>query len=76
MSMLASLFMVGCSQEEITPNGEDSGNGEVSTSYMAVNLISSVLQVNVLPWVTRMALPLRTRLPVFVSIFLPQTEAC
>ena len=41
MSMLASLFMVGCSQEEITPNGEDSGNSEVSTSYMAVNLISS-----------------------------------
>lgn len=41
MSMLASLFMAGCSQEEIAPNGEDNGNGEANTSYMAVNLVSS-----------------------------------
>lgn len=39
MSVLASLFMVGCSQEEIAPNGEE--NGEAMTSYMAVNLVSS-----------------------------------
>ena len=37
MSMLAALFMAGCSQEEITPGGEDNGNGEANTSYMAVN---------------------------------------
>lgn len=41
MSVLASLFLAGCSQEEITPNGEDNGNGEANTSYMAVNLVSS-----------------------------------
>ena len=41
MSMLAVLFMAGCSQEEITPDGEDNGNGEANTSYMAVNLMSS-----------------------------------
>lgn len=41
MSMLAALFMAGCSQEEITPGGEDNGNGEANTSYMAVNLMSS-----------------------------------
>lgn len=34
MSMLASLFMAGCSQEEIAPNGEDNGNGEANTSYI------------------------------------------
>lgn len=39
MSMLASLFMAGCSQEEIASGGED--NGEANTSYMAVNLVSS-----------------------------------
>lgn len=39
MSVLASLFMAGCSQEEITPN--DDGNGGSNTSYMAVNLVSS-----------------------------------
>lgn len=39
MSMLASLFFAGCSQEEIAPGGED--NGEANTSYMAVNLVSS-----------------------------------
>ena len=32
MSMLAALFMAGCSQEEIAPNGEDNGNGEANTS--------------------------------------------
>lgn len=41
MSVLASLFMVGCSQEEITPDSGTSANGEVNTSYMAVNLMSS-----------------------------------
>lgn len=41
MSVLASLFLAGCSQEEIAPNGEDNGNGEANTSYMAVNLVSS-----------------------------------
>lgn len=41
MSVLASLFMVGCSQEEIAPNGEDNGSGEAKTSYLAVNLVSS-----------------------------------
>lgn len=39
MSVLASLFMAGCSQEEVAPN--DDGNGEITTSYMAVNLVSS-----------------------------------
>lgn len=39
MSMLASLFFAGCSQEEIAPGGGD--NGEANTSYMAVNLVSS-----------------------------------
>ena len=39
MSMLASLFFAGCSQEEIAPGGED--NGEATTSYMSVNLMSS-----------------------------------
>lgn len=47
MSVLASLFMAGCSQEEIAPGGENEGGGnanansEVSTSYMAVNLMPS-----------------------------------
>lgn len=41
MSMLTSLFFAGCSQDEIAPNGEDNGNGEARTSYMAVNLVSS-----------------------------------
>lgn len=41
MSVLASLLMAGCSQEEFDPNGENDGNGEVITSYMAVNLVSS-----------------------------------
>lgn len=46
MSVLASLFMAGCSQEEIAPGGENEGGGnanansEVSTSYMAVDLMS------------------------------------
>lgn len=41
MSVLASLFLAGCSQKEIAPNGEDNGTGEANTSYMAVNLVSS-----------------------------------
>lgn len=41
MSVLASLFLAGCSQEEFAPNGENDGNGEATTSYMAVNLVSS-----------------------------------
>lgn len=41
MSVLASLFLAGCSQEEIAPDGEDNGSGEANTSYMAVNLVSS-----------------------------------
>lgn len=41
MSVLAFLFLAGCSQEEIAPNGEDNGNGEANTSYMVVNLVSS-----------------------------------
>lgn len=41
MSVLASLFLAGCSQEEIAPDGEDNGSGEANTSYMAVNLMSS-----------------------------------
>lgn len=39
MSVLASLFFAGCSQEENAPGGEE--NGEANTSYMAVNLVSS-----------------------------------
>lgn len=39
MSVLASLFMAGCSQEEVAPGGED--NGQSQTSYLAVNLVSS-----------------------------------
>lgn len=41
MSVLASLFLAGCSQEEIAPDGEDNGSGEANTSYMTVNLVSS-----------------------------------
>ena len=41
MSVLASLFMAGCSQEEIAPDEKDVGNGKANTSYMAVNLVSS-----------------------------------
>lgn len=41
MSVLASLFLAGCSQEEIVSNGEDNDTGESNTSYMAVNLVSS-----------------------------------
>lgn len=41
MTVLASLFLAGCSQEEITPNSEDNGSGEATTSYLAVNLVSS-----------------------------------
>lgn len=41
MTVLASLFLAGCSQEEITPSSEDNGSGEATTSYLAVNLVSS-----------------------------------
>lgn len=41
MTVLASLFLAGCSQEEITPNSENNGSGEATTSYLAVNLMSS-----------------------------------
>lgn len=41
MFVLASLLMVGCSQEEMTTGGGNNGNGEVRTSYMAINLKSS-----------------------------------
>lgn len=41
MSVLASLFLAGCSQEGFAPNGEDNGSGEAQTSYLAVNLMSS-----------------------------------
>ena len=41
MSVLASLFLAGCSQEEIVPNGEDNGTGEANTNYMVVNLMPS-----------------------------------
>lgn len=42
MSMLASLLMTGCSQDEGGPGeeGGNNGNGETTTSYMAVNLMS------------------------------------
>lgn len=42
MSMLASLLMTGCSQDEIgqIEGGGNNGNGETTTSYMAVNLMS------------------------------------
>lgn len=40
MSVLASLFLAGCSQEEIAPNGEDNG-GIDGNSYMSINLVSS-----------------------------------
>lgn len=41
MSVLASLFMLGCSHEEIAPNDGDGDNGEANTSYMSVNLVCS-----------------------------------
>ncbi|WP_196017840.1 Mfa1 family fimbria major subunit [Alistipes senegalensis] len=41
MSALASLLMAGCSPEGFDPNGEDNGSNETTTSYLAVNLISS-----------------------------------
>ena len=41
MSVLASLFLAGCSQEEIVPNGEDNGTGEANTNNMVVNLMPS-----------------------------------
>lgn len=41
MSVLASLLVAGCSQDEIAPNEEDVGKGEANTSYLAVNLVSS-----------------------------------
>lgn len=42
MSVLASLFMVGCSQDETaTVDGGSEDGGKAKTSYMAVNLVSS-----------------------------------
>ena len=42
MSVLASLFMVGCSQDETaTVDGGSEGGGKAQTNYMAVNLMSS-----------------------------------
>lgn len=41
MSLLASLLMAGCSQDDIAPDERENGNGEANTSYMAVNLVSS-----------------------------------
>lgn len=41
MPVLASLFLAGCSQEDIAPDEGANGNGEAITSYMAVNLVSS-----------------------------------
>ena len=42
MSVLASLFMAGCSQDDgITPKDELNGNGETMSHYMAVNFVSS-----------------------------------
>lgn len=41
MSLLASMLMAGCSQDDIAPNEGANGNGEATTSYMAVNLVSS-----------------------------------
>ena len=39
MSVLASLFLVGCSQKEIVQGGEDNGKGSGS-SFINVNLVS------------------------------------
>lgn len=39
MSVLASLFLIGCSQKEIVPGGEDNGKGSGS-SFINVNLVS------------------------------------
>lgn len=41
MSVLASLFMAGCSQDDIALDEGANGNGEANTSYLAVNLVSS-----------------------------------
>lgn len=42
MSVLASLFMVGCSQDETaTVDGGSEGGGKAKTSYMSINLVSS-----------------------------------
>lgn len=40
MSMLASLLMTGCSQDEVVPVEGGGTDGEATTSYMAVNLMS------------------------------------
>lgn len=42
--LLASLFMMGCTQENIAPDGGKdviNGNGEVNRGYMAVNLVNT-----------------------------------
>lgn len=42
MSVTASLFMTGCSQDEPDPNGGEGGNVEGgTTSYLSVNMVNS-----------------------------------
>lgn len=41
MTILASLLVAGCSQDEFNGDGEDNGDGKTRTSYMVVNLVSS-----------------------------------
>lgn len=41
MSLMTSLLMAGCSQDDIAPDEGANGNGEANTSYLAVNLVSS-----------------------------------
>lgn len=41
MSMLATLFLTGCSQDDFSLDPEENGNGETTTGYLAVNLVSS-----------------------------------
>ena len=69
ISVLASLFIAGCSRDEIAPNEEDVGNGKANTSYIAVNLVSSDVTLPV----TRMEKIMKTKLPKFVSISSPRT---
>lgn len=41
MSVLASMLITGCSQDDIPIDEGENGNGEVKTSYLAVNMVSS-----------------------------------
>lgn len=41
MSMLATLFLAGCSQDDFSLDPGENGNGETTTGYLAVNLVSS-----------------------------------